>query len=164
MVHATETRAFAPSRRHRALAVACLVLAATCGCEKDFTLVEPPDFFDFDQSNAWRSCSADVPGAPQQEFVPPPPGIALEVCPNPAPAGTETILFRFELDIRVPSVNLGIIDDRGRLVRELVVDQTFDTDIFHEVTWFVLDTPPGDYRAYFRAGTLESNGDVRIEP
>ncbi len=140
------------------------IASMTASCESSETLVEPLRFFEFDPANSWLIC--DVPGAlgaPATRYIPAPPGTHLEVCPNPAPAGTQSITFRFRLDVRVPTVNLGVFDRQGRLIQGLVVARSFDTDVWHEVQWFVGGVPAGDYRAYFRAGTLESAGDVRIE-
>jgi hypothetical protein len=140
-----------------------LLFAITAaGCDREVTLVEPPLFFTFDPANTWRECSTPSP-SPPVGHVPPPSGIQIQVCPNPAPPGTRQMSFRLTLTSS-RRVNLGIFDDRGRLVRELLVDRNLASDIEHEVNWDIVTTPPGNYRAYFRAGTLESHSDLRIEP
>lgn len=151
-----------PARRTAPLLLAILLACTALSCDQEITLVEPADFFDFDPSNTWPECN--VPGgAPLQHHVPPPSGISVFVCPNPAPAGTREMLFRFTLQIDA-RVNLAILDDRGRIVRELLVNANLGTNIERDVIWNIKDQPPGDYRAYLRAGSSESNSDLRIEP
>lgn len=165
-----------PSSRHQrrapglplALGVTLVLIGAVAGCDRDVTLVEPLDFFDFDPANAWRQCTEGAAGTPQQPspsgaFVPPPPGVNIEVCPNPAPAGTEDMRFVLQLDIDA-RVNLAVFDDRGRLITRLLVNRNLGTGAPSEVRWFIETMPPGDYRAYFKAGALESSSDLRIEP
>jgi hypothetical protein len=142
--------------------LAAVLLTPLVACDREVTLVEPPVFFEFDPANTWPQCNTP-PGAPPAQHIPPPAGIQAQVCPNPAPAGTRQMLFRLTMQIDV-RVNLAIVDDRGRIVRELLVDANLGTDIPREIPWEITSVPPGNYRAHLRAGSLESNTDLRIEP
>ncbi len=163
--HSTGPHLAPATGRARHLLPALLLLPAlfTFGCDEDLTLVEPQKFFEFDPANAWRECQ-DGGGlaAPEHDFVPPPPGLEIAVCPNPAPATADVMTFQFELTTQ-RLVNIGILDDRGRIVRKLAVNQPYAPNTRHSISWFIRDVPAGNYRAYFRAGDIESNGDLRIE-
>jgi hypothetical protein len=134
-------------------------------CDRDITLVDPLDFFEFDRANAWPECNVGGTPAPPTESVPPPAGIRIEACPNPARLadGDRRMVFRF-LPTVEQRINLAVFDDRGRLVREIVVDRNLQADIPYEFSWDLAGVSAGDYRAYFRAGSLESNSDLRVEP
>jgi hypothetical protein len=136
------------------------LLLALSGCEEDITLVDPGPFFSFDPDNAWPATCANPRTA---AAVPPPSGLVIEACPNPAPPGTDEITIRFRLDVRRPSVNIGIVNDRGLIVARLLEDYAAEVDREVEVQWLLEGVSPGDYRAYFLADDLESSGDLRVE-
>ncbi len=158
------------------LATAAL-LSTVAGCEEDVTLIDPGPFFAYEQDNAWAStCTgprsprgaapreATPPRAvPPPAAVPPPSGLLIEACPNPAPPGTREITFHFRLNVRRPSVNLGIVNDRGLVVARLLEDYSASADADVEVEWLLDGVSPGDYRAYFLADDIESSGDLRVE-
>lgn len=139
---------------------AAALLCALSGCEEDVTLIDPGPFFSFDPENAWPS-TCTGPRAPAA--VPPPSGLLIEACPNPAPPGTKEITFHFRLDVRRPSVNLGIVNDRGLIVARLLEDYSAAADQDYEVKWLLEGVSTGDYRAYFLADNIESSGDLRVE-
>jgi hypothetical protein len=147
------------------VAVACALCYLGVACDRDVTLIDPPDFFDFDRSNAWPECNVGGAPSPPAGSIPPPPGIRIEVCPNPASLtdGDRRMLFRF-VPVVEQRINLAVFDDRGRLVREIVVDRNLQANVPQEFAWDLTGVSAGDYRAYFRAGSLESNSDLRVEP
>lgn len=128
-------------------------------CEKEVTLIEPPPFFAFDPANAW-SCQGSFRGP---ATVPPPEGLFISVCPNPAPPGTREIRIDFTLEIQTPGVNLAIVDNRGLIVRELLLGFRVEKDVPQTVRWLLDGVDPGDYRAYFTAGQIETSGDIRVD-
>ena len=148
-----------PSRLLLTLFAAALLFALP-GCEEDVTLIDPGPFFSFDEESAWPS-TCTGPRAPAA--VPPPSGLLIEACPNPAPPGTKEITFHFRLDVRRPSVNLGIVNDRGLIVARLLEDYSAAADQDYEVKWLLEGVSTGDYRAYFLADNIESSGDLRVE-
>jgi hypothetical protein len=96
--------------------------------------------------------------------VPPlPPGLAISACPNPAPPATPEIGIEFRLDVRVPSVNLAIVNASGQIVRVLMLEENVETERQYRVPFLLEGIPRGDYRAYFRAGQLETAGDLQIQ-
>lgn len=137
-----------------------LLLLGFAGCEKDVTLVDPGPFFSFNPDDAWPSTCTGPRGP---AAVPPPSGLVIEACPNPAPPGTKEITFRFRLDVRRPRVSLGIVDNRGLIVARLLENYPAEADREVEVQWLLDGVPAGDYRAYFLADDIESSGDLRVE-
>jgi hypothetical protein len=141
------------------------------GCDEDVTLVDPGPFFSYDRENAWPAPCAGPIGrsSPEGEpdrgafAVPPPAGLAISACPNPAPPGTREIVITFRLDVRRPSVNLAIVNDRGLIVARLLENYAAEVDREVSVPWLLDGVPPGSYRAYFLAGDLESEGDLRVD-
>jgi len=147
--------------RHLLLTLLVATLfSALPGCEKDVTLIDPGPFFSFDPDDAWPSTCT---GSRSPAAVPPPSGLLIEACPNPAPPGTREITIHFRLDVRRPSVNLGIVNDRGLIVARLLEDYPAAADLDVEATWLLDGVSPGDYRAYFLADNIESSGDLRVE-
>jgi hypothetical protein len=146
------------------LLLAALILLAA-GCEKEVTLVDPGPFFSYREENAWPStCTGPrAAGGAPPAAVPPPSGLLIEACPNPAPPGTTEITFHFRLEVRRPSVNLGIVNDRGLIVARLLEDYSASADVDVEAKWLLDGVEPGDYRAYFLADDIESSGDLRVE-
>jgi hypothetical protein len=138
-----------------------LVLAGG-GCEREVTVVDPPDFFSYRPEDAWSNICG--PGArPDPAAVPPPPGLEIRACPNPAPPGTTEIQIEFRLEASARSVNLAIVAQDGRILAELLRGTPVGADVTTTAVWPLGDVPPGDYRAYFLAGPLESSGDLRVE-
>ncbi len=174
----------ARSRHAPVLVSAALLMCALAGCDKEVTLVDPGPFFTFDPENAWPSFCAgsqgtgpaeplphradkseEPPGAPSDRplTVPPPQGLIINACPNPAPPGTPEIVITFVLEVRRPAVNLGIVNDRGEIVARLLEGAPVEVDREVTVRWLLEGVPAGDYRAYFLAGDLETSGDLRVE-
>lgn len=154
------------------LLAAAALLSTVAGCEEDVTLIDPGPFFAYEQDNAWPSTctgprspggAAPHEATPPPAAVPPPSGLLIEACPNPAPPGTREITFHFRLNVRRPSVNLGIVNDRGLIVARLLEDYSASADADVEVEWLLDGVSPGDYRAYFLADDIESSGDLRVE-
>lgn len=159
------------------------------GCEKNVSLVEPPPLFTFNPADAWSTnCSQDARSDPTRsnpaasgdqwnereiaeisgimgdpQPVPPPPGLFINACPNPAPPGTPEIVIEFRLDVQVSGVNIAIVNSRGEIVRVLMRDQFVERDRLTQASWLLDGVPPGDYRAYFRGGNLESFGDLKVD-
>jgi hypothetical protein len=102
-------------------------------------------------------------GAPHPASVPPPPGLQISACPNPAPPGTSEITIEFLLEVRVPSVNLAIVNASGQTVQVLMRDQPAPQNTIFQVSWPLEGVPSGDYRAYFLAGSLETSGDIQLQ-
>jgi hypothetical protein len=167
----------------RLVLVALLVaMPFVLGCDDDVTLIEAPPFFTFSPADAWN-CRGTLlsptpdsepppvpPELPLSEFrirqpagVPPPEGLFISACPNPAPAGSREMVIEFMLEVQTPGVNLAIINDLGAFARELLVDFTAVPGDLYTVTWLLDGVKPGDYRAYFAAGELETYGDLRVE-
>jgi hypothetical protein len=133
------------------------------GCERETTLVDPPDFFTYEPVNAWPAQCASPARKPTVEPVPPPPGLDIQACPNPAPPGTEAITIQFRLETTSRNVNLAIVSHEGEIVAELLQGATAAADAQITVRWLLDGVSPGDYRAYFLAGAIETNGDLRVE-
>lgn len=156
-------------------AAALLALPWLAACDGEVTLVDPAPLFRFDPGNTWPLCSSLARGdagdnpaaehaAPEQPpGVPPPPGLSIAACPNPAPPGTPTLTIQFRLDVRVPSVNLAIVSSRGEIVRVLLDHRVVGVNEVVRVPWPLDGVEPGAYRAYFLAGRLETSGDLKVE-
>ena len=144
-----------------ALALAILGIALP-GCDKEVTVVDPPDFFAFHPEDAWPTVCG--PGArPDPAAVPPPPGLDIQACPNPAPPGTTEIRIEFRLEASARSVNLAIVSQSGEIMAELITNRAVGAEVPVTAVWPLRNVPPGDYRAYFLAGAIESSGDLRVE-
>lgn len=148
-----------------------LVLPLLTACDEDVTLVDPAPIFSFDPENAWATTCGPPGGpgkiasqpAPTPASVPPPPGLAISACPNPAPPGTPEITIEFRLDVRVPSVNLAIVNSSGQIVQVLLMDEAAPMGSTIRASWLLEGITPGDYRAYFLAGSLETSGDIQVQ-
>jgi hypothetical protein len=164
MQHPSLRAAPPPARRlvigATAAASALLLIFAFAGCDEDVTLIDPGPFFSYDRDNAWP---ATCTGPRGPAAVPPPSGLVIEACPNPAPPGAKEITFRFRLDVRRPRVNLGIVNTSGLIVARLLEDYPAEADREVDVQWLLDGVSPGDYRAYFLADDIESWGDLRVE-
>jgi hypothetical protein len=148
---------------HIAFVSLLAMLLASLGCERETTLVDPPDFFTFEPVNAWSTQCAAPARKPNADPVPPPPGLDIQACPNPAPPGTEAITIQFRLDSTSRDVNLAIVRHDGEVVAELLQGASAAADVQISVRWLLDGVAPGDYRAYFLAGAIETNGDLRVE-
>lgn len=143
------------------LALAVLGLALL-GCDREVTVIDPPDFFSFNPDDAWPAVCE--PGAkPSPSAVPPPPGLDIQACPNPAPPGTTEIRIQFRLDASARSVNLAIVSQGGEILAELITNRAVGADVPVTAVWPLRNVPPGDYRAYFLAGAIESTGDLLVQ-
>jgi hypothetical protein len=143
------------------LALAGLGLALL-GCDREVTVIDPPDFFTYNPDDAWPAICE--PGAkPGPSAVPPPPGLDIQACPNPAPPGTTEIQIQFRLEASARSVNLAIVSQDGEILAELITNRAVGADVPVTAVWTLRNVPPGDYRAYFLAGAIESTGDLRVE-
>jgi hypothetical protein len=144
-------------------ALFAVLLLASLGCERETTLIDPPDFFAFAPENAWPAQCA----APARKLgvnpVPPPPGLDIQACPNPAPPGTEAITIQFRLETTARNVNLAIVSHDGEVVAELLQGASAAAEQQITVRWLLDGVPPGDYRAYFLAGAIETSGDLRVD-
>lgn len=152
-----------------------LLFLMITACDEDVSLVDPTTFFTFNANNAWpTTCTGPapspavdgdqpLPGAPPPPGVPPPPGLFINACPNPAPPGALEIVIEFRLDVRVPSVNLAIVNSRGEIIAVLMRDEIVEVDQLRRVPWLLEGVPPGTYRAYFRGGRLETSGDLVVQ-
>lgn len=144
-------------------------------CDEDVSLVDPTPFFTFNASNTWpATCTGPaasaavhgaqpLPAAPSPPGVPPPPGLFINACPNPAPPGALEIVIEFRLDVHVPSVNLAIVNSQGEIIAVLMRNELVEEDQLRRVPWLLEGVPPGTYRAYFRAGRLETSGDLVVQ-
>jgi hypothetical protein len=125
-------------------------------------LVDPPALFTFQEEDAWpENCSTGR--GTGIDAVPPPPGLFINACPNPAPSGTFELVIEFTLEVSVPGVNIAVVNAQGEIVSILMRDQIVSANSPTSVSWFLDGVPPGDYRAYFRAGQLETSGDLQVQ-
>lgn len=136
--------------------------AFALGCERDVTVVDPPDFFSYRPEDAWPS-TCEPGGRPDPSAVPPPPGLEIRACPNPAPPGTTEIRFEFRLETSARSVNLAVIAQDGRILAQLLQNTPVGADVLTTTAWPLSNVPAGDYRAYFLAGAIETSGDLHVE-
>jgi hypothetical protein len=152
------------ARRQRAAIVFALAssVLGLAACERETTVIDPPDFFSFHEEDAWSSACAPG-GKPSPEAVPPPSGLEIRACPNPAPPGTTEIRIEFQLDASARNVNLAIVSQDGRIFAELIQGTPIGADVPVTVVWTLRNVPPGDYRAYFAAGAIQTSGDLRVE-
>jgi hypothetical protein len=154
--------ALAPVGRRALGWLALVVLGLALGCDREVTVIDPPAFFTYNPDDAWPAVCE--PGAkPGPASVPPPPGLDIQACPNPAPPGTTEIQIQFRLEASARSVNLAIVSQDGEILAELITNRAVGADVPVTAVWTLRNVPPGDYRAYFLAGAIESTGDLRVE-
>jgi hypothetical protein len=157
-------RTFSRPSLSRQLGVLALLIcsAALLACDREVTVVDPPDFFSYNPEDAWpNTCTPGARSGPAA--VPPPPGLDIQACPNPAPPGTTEIEIEFRLETSARSVNLAIISQDGEILAELLQNRAVGADVPIRVVWPLRNVPAGDYRAYFLAGAIETSGDLRVE-